>query len=348
MQNFKNLNQGFNFSDSVNVLIRQNGWGKTNLLEAIDYIEHSKSFRSIKDIDLINWNNSSNQFKISAEFANLNIWNLDIVLTKNDEGVLSKRYIIDGKPVQSKKVRDKISTFFYSPHLDDLVSSTPEIRRKMFDRILVSLNEDYYKLLNEYKFVVRSRNKLLKQKKEEKELFYWNTRLIESGTQIMEKRISFLQTIDKYLKKIAKEVYKDMCKSFRLNYESKSFVNNKIILDIKQKEGLLKELEAGMSLYGPHRDNFVFYLNGYDLRYFGSRAQQRLAGLILYFALIDYLKDKKDKTAVILFDDILSELDDNYRKYVQNFLLKTNYQIILTASSRKVFSSGFLDKVNLI
>ncbi len=348
INNFKNLNIDFDLSPHINILIKDNGWGKTNFLEAIDYIPNLKSFRSVSDIELFNWNESKDFFKISIILKDINEKNYEVVVSREDD-IISKKCFIDKSLVSTSKFKSYFKTLLYSPHLSDFVSSAPEIRRKFFDKVILNLYDNYEKFINEYKFILKSRNKLLKERKNVEELKYWNMRLLKTGEEIIAFRLKFINDLDRYVQESAKKVYGNIYKSFAIEYISNVIDGKKrIIFSSIQKEYLSKELEFGMSLYGPHRDDFSFELNGINLRKFGSRAQQRLAGLVLYVALINFVNETQDKKIVLLFDDIFSELDDNFRDFMQDVLSNLDNQIILTTTSEKIFTNKFLKNARIL
>lgn len=358
---FKNLEGDFELANGLNLLIFPNGWGKTNFLEAIDYISSLKSFRQIPDLELFNWarkNEKGNEFvKIQLDISGekkkqLQVVISDIVNGQNNTGsqTKSKKTFVNGAATTPQKFKSSFETILYSPHNADIVSSSPETRRNEFDRYITEFDEKYSKQLNEYKFIIRSRNKLLQKIRianaQAVELDYWNKRMIELGQEIIEKRVVFLHKTKKMLTDYAEEIFNP---GLVINYESKSLQNSEIILRDKIEENIEKEIQAGLSLYGPHRDNFIFSLNGQPLRKFGSRGQQRLAGLCLIFTLYNYYNKKLGRYPFLLLDDIMSELDDTHRRRIEAILLdRIKSQLFITSSEEKYFTSDFIRKCNLM
>ncbi|GKV57682.1 hypothetical protein NCCP2222_36290 [Sporosarcina sp. NCCP-2222] len=91
------------------------------------------------------------------------------------------------------------------------------------------------------------------------------------------------------------------------------------IISQKLHEAKRRELERGVTLVGPHRDDLHFFVNGYDIQTYGSQGQQRTTALSLKLAEIELVKQEVGETPVLLLDDVLSELDD----YRQSHLLNT-------------------------
>jgi DNA replication and repair protein RecF len=264
-----------------------------------------------------------------------------------------KKLFINQLPTNPKKFKSNIETLLYSPHNADIVSSAPVVRREQFDRIIGQFSREYTDLLLEYKFIVRSRNKLLARIREHKasvdELDFWDDRLIKAGEKIIEIRVLFLNDLKIYLADYANKVFSSKPSDVEILYLSKVFAENEISLREKIEENREKEIMAGMSLYGPHRDRFVFELNGQPLRDFGSRAQQRLAGLSLILSLYEYFRQKLGRYPILLLDDIMSELDEAHRKRIEKILMhEIKSQVIITSSEKKYFHQNFLQKVNLL
>ena len=365
---FKNLKGEYHLKQGINLLVKPNGWGKTNFLEAIDYISNLKSFRQIPDLELFNWSEANDFVKISIELLDKSKKQkktayFDLVISngtngsKINNGNKTKQVFINKVRTNPGKFKASLETILYSPHNADIVSSNPEIRRREFDRLLGEFSPNYAETLNEYKFVVRSRNKLLQKIRSSKarisELDYWNDRLAELGQNIIEARVVFLHEICPLLGDYAKKIFRIDANVpgralLEIKYISRSLEENIIVLKERMEENVEKEVQAGMSLYGPHRDKFVFDLNDKALRQFGSRGQQRLAGLSLVFALCDYFNEKLGRYPILLLDDIMSELDNEHRKRIEKLLSQLKTQIFVTTSEKKYFSGEFIKAVNNI
>ena len=104
-----------------------------------------------------------------------------------------------------------------------------------------------------------------------------------------------------------------------------------------------KELNYGMTMYGPHRDDFYFELNGNDLKFFGSQGQQKLAILAYKLAEIPIFMDICDTEPLLLLDDIFSELDIKKRNKLLKFVSEGNIQAIITTTDLKNISKKYLN-----
>lgn len=347
---FKNLQGDYTPDTGLNILVYPNGWGKTNFLEAIDYLSTLKSFRGIKDADLRSWDGglfSSVEAEVSNDIDRL----LKVVIAEENEK-LKKNLYLDNSTTNSNKFKSTVKTLLYSPHNADIVSSSPDIRRNEFDRSIGQVFNGYDSLLKEYKYVVRNRNKLLQSiqssNSQVKELTYWNERLIDLGEQIIERRLKFLHDIKSFLTEISDEMMADRFDDLKVIYESKSVEDHVIILKNKIEEGQVKEIRAGMTLYGPHRDDYIFTIRKRSLREYGSRGQQRLAGLTFMLSIHRLLREKEGHDAVLLLDDIMSELDEEHRSNIEDILGSLHTQIFVTSSERGYFTEEFISKGKLL
>ena len=205
---------------------------------------------------------------------------------------------------------------------------------------LCQLDKFYIYNLNNYNKIVNQRNKLLKDMVNVPELKetlkIWDMQLINYGTKIIERRISFINNLNEIIKDIHKNLtggretlkIKYEPNSTLDNYESR--LNNSIDMDIRYKSTSI----------GPHRDDISFIVkkeNGeeIDIRVYGSQGQQRTAALSLKLSEIELVKKITGDTPVLLLDDVLSELDNNR----QNYLLDSigNIQTIITCTGLDEF-----------
>lgn len=359
VQNFRNLNKRFEFSNNVNLVIGDNGLGKTNLLEAISFFSSGKSFRTSKEISCVNIGGkdyTQGTMRLSGKFENSlgNSLNLEVIIEKieTSRGNIRSKKILK---INKNKVRRSkfVGNFFgiaFSPDTVDLVRGTPSVRRNELDDYLSILNLEYFDFITEYKKVVRNRNKLLDDwfegKSDTQQLKFWTAKLIELGAKIIYIRDNFLNSVNPLIQELALDVYNNDKINLLVKYESK-FNSGRTQKEIRKvfKEKIVanieKEKRAGLTLYGPHREDFSFILNGNDLREFGSRGQQRLGALLFKLAQWEFLYRKKGFTPILLLDDIFSELDNTVIKKVQRLILDWDSQIILTALKAEEFSDEF-------
>jgi len=158
--------------------------------------------------------------------------------------------------------------------------------------------------------------------------------LVSLGQEIIEQRVLFLKDIEPYVLEKADRLFARSA-DLTILYESKVLdANNEIILRDKIEQNQAKEIAAGVTLYGPHRDDFVFLYKGKPLRTYGSRGQQRLAGIVLVLAIGEHIYKSQQVKPILLLDDIYSELDKTHRDNVEKVLKGyKNSQVVLTSST---------------
>lgn len=334
LTNFRNFSKVDLDFGQITLLVGNNAQGKSNLLESIYFLATSKSPRADKDIQLI---------KDGEEFARVegemrDDIKLEIVMQKRDNSIsLEKRTKVNGI---GRRVTDYIGNLIvihFSPEDINLVTGTPALRRWHLDLTLAQIDKNYKNALNTYHTALVSKNKILKGIKEGvarvDELDFWSEQMIASGDLITKKRQQFFEFINNH-------VNSGGSANFRFLYEESFISDNRV------REYLAREVAAGISLIGPHRDNFIFKLDNKDLEYFGSRGEQRTAVLELKLAELNFFKTLAEVMPVLLLDDVFSELDEIHRDYVISII--GNQPTILSAVEEAQIPKKFLKQIKIV
>jgi len=339
LQNFRSyLKKDFIFSPKTTLIIGPNTAGKSNLIEAIFFLSTGNSFRIDKDEQLVNF-----QKEVARIKAEVDDKNLEVVIAKGGiSGNLRpfKKYLVNGV---SKRRVDFVGNFFtvlFAPNDLEIIISGPSKRRDFIDNILIQTDREYRLADGFYEKGLRIRNALLRKAKEtgirsEKEFAYWDNLLIIQGQKITSKREEFVE----YLKASRKDIL-----DFRIFYD-KSTISQERLLQYKEVE-----VGAGVTLVGPHRDDFVINLieknEEHDIKFFGSRGQQRLAILQLKILELDYIQLKTGIRPTLLLDDIFSELDEGHI----NLVLDMTYgqQTIMTTTHEEFVPKKLLKQVSVV
>ncbi|HEC64163.1 MAG TPA: DNA replication and repair protein RecF [bacterium] len=352
--NFKNLSGTSNLSDGINILVSPNGTGKTNFLEGMYYLTFGNSFRNGLEVNNASWDSRGDYFTLKGEIDDKDEGVQVEMRYENSNGPGKKRFLVNEVGRKRDTFRGYISPVIFAPQTVDLVSGSPDGRRKAVNDVLSILDPDYSRLLNEYRSVVRNRNKILSNLQNnigmESELTYWNEALIKLGGDIVFGRLKFFRGNAKIILERAKDLFNGEIKGLKINYatkflEDKKITRKKIISNFEQKirNNIRKEILAGVTLYGPHREDYDFLLEKMSLKESGSRGQQRLASFIFVLSLLDEL-DKKDRSVVLLLDDVMSELDKSHRKNIEKLLSSISTQMVITSAEEANFTKGFLNK----
>ncbi len=319
-----------NFSPKVNIVQGKNAVGKTNILEAIFFMVLGKSFRTSKEKEVISWGKESGYIK--GEFAK-KYREQTIEMFFNSNHVKSIK--LDGIGIRRiGELLGSINAVFFSPDELKLVKNSPEERRRFMNIILSQTNKRYFYLTMRYEKVLASRNKLLKSSKDieviKQTIDIWNSALCDLAEKIYIERRKLIAEISPYAEK-AQEYLSGGNEKLEIVYRSSFEGEN---YSAKMLKGLEKNLEKdfklGFTSLGVHRDELDIYLNGEEVKSFGSQGQQRTVALSLKLAELEVIKNRVGEEPILLLDDVFSELDAKRRERLIKFTSKA--QTIITCT----------------
>ncbi len=345
LKNFRNhIDSYLECGSKANIILGDNGEGKTNLLEAVSYISLTKSFYASSDSVIVNIGQTMFQIEANLVFDNgiKNKVNIGYDLTTGE-----KVYSINNRRIEKfSSVIGKFPIVFLSPENSNITFGGPAERRKFLDLVLSQSNQTYFDDLAEYRKIVRHRNKILSDARFLKNdpfplLEPWNEQLFRFGTRIMVRRRNFVNEFQDYifsaykklvdLREVPSMEYIPSFKTGNLQNDELVLVDFKNELERKFKE----ELRLGSTLVGPHRDEISFKINGLELRKFASQGQHKTFFVALKIGEFFYLKERCRENPILLLDDVFSELDDNRAQQMlllienlnQTFITSTNFDI---------------------
>lgn len=329
--NFRNYtNSIIKFRDGVNFILGKNAQGKTNLLESIYLCAISKSPKTAKEKQMINF--EADFAKVFLDFNTIaGSKNIEIILNSLNKKVIK----INSIPITKlHQLIGELNIVYFSPDELKLVKETPEDRRKFLDISISQFDKTYLFDLMRYDKILKQRNCVLKSNISDKlkieQLNIWTPQLILNAEKIIKKRLLFVEKLKKYSKMIYNSIIIDEKLDIFYSFEEKN--NISIFDDLTQQFNLnlKKELEMQHTLIGPHRDDIIFKINNQDCRYFSSQGQQRTVALTLKLALMEIVKEEVKEYPVLLLDDVLSELDNTRQARLLNIV--KNYQTIITCA----------------
>lgn len=338
-RNYKHLEM--QFGCGTNILYGDNAQGKTNILEAIYVASTTKSHKSSKDREIINFESEEAHIRTFVEKEGVDI-KIDMHLRKSK----SKGIAIDGQKI--KKAADLVvlcNVVFFSPEDLGIIKNSPAERRRFVDMELCQLDKFYLYNLNNYNKILNQRNKLLKDMYLNPDLKdtlnIWDMQLVSYGSKIIERRKLFIEQLNEIIYEIHKKLSGGK-EELVIHYEPDIEIEE---FEQKMKYAQERDIRAKMTTVGPHRDDFSFQVGDIDIRKFGSQGQQRTAALSLKLSEIELVKKITKDTPILLLDDVLSELDSNR----QNYLLNTigDVQTIITCTGLEEFVNNRfeIDKV---
>ncbi len=335
-RNYESLNLKFN--KNVNLILGKNAQGKTNLIESIYVTSVGKSFRTNKDSELIRFGCDFANVKIKAEKDDMDC-DVEIIYTKDQ-----KKYAkVDG--IKLKKTSELLKNIFiviFSPEDLKIVKEEPEKRRKFIDRELCQIKPAYYDNLSNYKKILTQRNAYLKEEKINKSMLdVWDRQLAKYGAAVMNMRNGFIEELSQVAGQIHRKITNEK-ESLKINYAPNlEFFDNLKAQEEKFyekiKESYDSDIRQRTTTKGPHKDDFELFIDGINVRSFGSQGQQRTSALSLKLAEIKIIEEETGYKPALLLDDVMSELDIERQEYlvkslarVQLFITTTEIPEILT------------------
>ncbi len=306
LENFRNYESLLiSFDEETNILYGDNAQGKTNILEAVYFCAVSRSHRGSKDRDCIAFQKNEAHIKCITEKDRFSD-RIDIHLKKNH----NKGIALNGIPLRkASELFGNLCVVFFSPEDLSIVKRGPADRRRFMDMELCQTDPLYTASLSSYNKAVLQKNQLLKdiafQPALRDTLEVWNEQLLRYGLDVIRRRKKFLEECGPIIQEIhgrLTEGKEPLQVSYEPNVPEKEFAG-------KLQREAEREIRMKMCLYGPHRDDLSFSVNGMDVRTFGSQGQQRTTALSLKLSEIEWIRRRKKENPVLLLDDVLSELD---------------------------------------
>ena len=325
LRNFRvHENVELKFAENLNYIVGGNGQGKTTILESIYYMCTTKSFETKSDAEVVRFGKEN--FEIKGKFIDLTE---DEVIVVYDKVESKKIYILNEKqPRKSVDIIGKFPVVLLTPADHTITQGVPGQRRKFVDSVISQASNTYLKNLLDYNRTLKQRSSLLGQMREYRstkmmnEFDAWTEKLIETGTELIERRIKFIDEFKSYVResyyRIMNEEEQPGIDYFYLNGFEELKVKEHFTKLLKEKKE--EELRRASNLVGPHKDDFIFTINDVNLKMYGSQGQHKTYQAVLRFAEFFYLKDITSKTPLFLLDDVFGELDASRAHKISDYL----------------------------
>ena len=343
LKNFRNYDfLDIELSSKLNIFIGNNAQGKSNLLESIVVLALTKSYLNVKDENLIK---NGEEVAILKANVSSNNTNSDFFISFSNN---VKRLKIND--VEIKKYIDYVSNIkfvLFSPFDINLIKDSPSVRRKYFNVEISQLSNNYIKILQKYNAILKKRNQFLKNINDimisnDYFLEVLDDNLSTLAVDITLERKKFVDNLNNYIRNIYFELTGDdgLVINFINNvdfYDDKDVMKRKFI--DKLKSNYSRDKMYGMTLIGPHRDDYSIFLNDKDLSLYGSQGQNRSAILSLKIAELDIFKSIFGEYPILLLDDIFSELDLDKRNRLVKYIVNDVQTIITTTDLNMIDNS---------
>jgi DNA replication and repair protein RecF len=343
VSNFRNLNGELAVTSGLSILTGENGQGKTNWLEAIYVLASGRSFRTTKLQETTRFGEDLAIVRGSVRESPEILRELQVAIQSN-----SRLLSINNKKESITRYLGQLHAVIFNADELEIVRGGPDARRRFLDEGIVSLHPPFIQTFTDYNRVIRQKNSLLQQARDEafpldktaEALAPWNDQLVSLAARIHRGRVRFVERLNEVLdrKLFARE---EIAMRYRSALEGRG--------DLADYEGLIAErlqlrvqaeIVAGHALIGTHRDDLEVLFDGRDLRRFGSAGQQRSALLLLQLANIEVYRATRGEYPLFLLDDIDAELDYSRIARLLEYLIEKTQTFVTTSKESFVEKFG--------
>lgn len=319
LNNFRNYGEKtLAFEPGINVIIGENGVGKTNLLEAVFILLEGSSMRTADIKEVI---------RIGEEKAEIRGWFGD-TQEKKAEAEIEREEGLRRKPVHG------LTAVSYMPEDVYLVRGSPEVRRRYLDETSCRLKKGYREVIREYARILRQRNEAIKMVRRgawgKESIRYWGQLLLKRGMEITGERAEIIRKTGEIANLNGKNWG---AKAIGIRYYSNLHHGAAGVAENEEKLLRLEdaEIRRGMTLLGPHRDEMKLSYGGKNARSECSHGEQKILSLLLKIAQAGIIEEYTGRKPVLLLDDCLSELDKRNRSALLR-LLSGWEQVVITST----------------
>jgi DNA replication and repair protein RecF len=343
VKDFRNLNGLLTPSDGLNILVGNNGRGKTNWLEAVYILSTTKSFKTAKPQEAIQFGKElaiiRGRVRQSEEISR----DLQVAIQPT-----SKILTVNGKKTSLHEYLAELHAVIFNSDAVEIVRGHPEARRRFLDDAIISLHPPFVQTFTDYSRVIKQKNSLLQTARDNEfslekigeMLLPWNEQLVGLATRIHKGR---MRIVERFNEALETSLFGEETVSIRYlsALEGKGDLSDyEALMEERLKLRVQAETVAGHSLIGPHRDDLEIMFDGHDLRKFGSSGQQRSALLLLQLAHVSIFNATRGEYPLFLLDDLDAELD--YRRIGQllDFLHGKTQTFVTTSKESLVEKIG--------
>lgn len=337
--NFRNIASArVEFRDGVNLLFGANAQGKSNLLEAVCFFSMGKSYRGAKEAEFIRFD--ERQARLSMDFEDgSRPQNIKIEFSRDTLRRVSQNGV---KITRMSEIIGQFRAVLFCPEHLNVIKEGPSMRRAYLDVAISQLRPVYLRSLQRYNHILAQRNKLIKNAVHDRRSFdstveFWSAQLAHEAAVITKSRLGYLAMAQKELCACFAEMTEGR-ETPGLEYDFSYKIKPEDAADTKRCEEVFtnqlmtnheRELAAGSTLWGIHKDDVDIRLNGRPARLYASQGQQRSLALGLKLAEGAISRGDTGEEPVFLLDDVFSELDAERRGYLTGKL--RDGQVIITA-----------------
>ncbi len=356
----------FSLGDLSNFVIMKgpNAVGKTNLVEALRLLTAGESFRTRRWGELVSWGRGS--CEVEAVFRD------EPRVLEHAVSVQGEKhsFLVNGKRKGQSAFSQSTSSVLFTPDDLQLVKAASARRRDEVDGIGRQLSQPYGKLLKDYRKCLKQRNALFKEEGVPAYVMQsWEESLVAAGARLCAKRQSLFFRIARKTQEVYREISQgeELAARYIPSWERfdaagrqlgdpVSLQEGETVFDTGQIAERLCELsrrvseserQRHMTLFGPHKDEIAFFIDGKNARLFASQGQQRSIVLAEKIAALAVMEEISRNKPFLLLDDVMSELDEERRDCLASFL-NSCAQTFVTTTNLGYFSDAVLSGARIV
>ena len=314
----------------VSIFVGKNGEGKTNIAEAVLYLTFLSSHRASGNTPLIKLGNQSAYIRAKVKYPEREI----LVELEINSDKANRAKVNQNQVRSQKEIFGIVQTIYFSPEDLDIVRGDPSERRRFVDQLLTLRSPRIAGVISDYERAVKQRNSLLKTRASMDALNPWDKQVAELGGELITLRMLALDE----LKPIFNQVYKDISDTKPAEIVYKSSIENPSLNQDENSEKIMErlvnnrgaELDRGLTLTGPHRDDLLLILGDHLVKGYASHGESWSIALSLKLATYNLLKSD-GLSPILILDDVFSELDEERRERLAEIAKGADQTIITVA-----------------
>jgi len=361
------------------IILGANAQGKSNLLEAVHLLATMRSPRTTSDAELIRWqvdplagppvgrlvadvDAQAGPLRLEMAVVGRSGQPLRPGGEQGPSGHATKTVRVNGLARRLSEAVGQLAAVLFTAHDMEMVVGPPSLRRRYLDIAISQVDGAYLRALQRYAKVLLQRNHLLKRLQDgsarREELAFWDEQLVLEGSAIVGARALAVSNLAPLAAAAHADlsdgreelslVYQPHLGATTDGHQAASLARQELATAFAQELGrwCQREVRAGATILGPHRDDLLVQLDGVSAAAFASRAQQRTIALALRLAEARLIRQRRGDSPVLLLDDVLSELDARRRAAVLAAVADYE-QVVITATDLDRFSPDFLGRAAL-